>query len=545
MEMEQPVKSLAIIFLACTLPAVASVPVMASFSVAAQGETPRVGGSESADDATIWLHPTDPSLSVVIGTNKDADDPERGLHVYDLAGNPVDSFTGSKHNNVDVRYGFPLGGRRVDLVASTNRTDDAVDFFTIDPGTRRLSPIGSVASGFSDPYGVALWNDREHDEFYVFISDNDSNGSIRQFELDGSGGTISGQLRRSWNVGSLTEGLVADDYRGSLFAGEEDVGIWRYDADPTAGTGPNDRVAVGQGANEVEAGDVEGLAMFQIGAANNQKGYLLASEQGENSFAILERYDQDGDGNLYEFLCRFDIDAGNGIDGISDTDGIGVISSRLGDSFPDGLFVAQDGSNDSGGQNYKFVSWADIVTGAAGDVPPVDLETDPDFDPRGTLTWDGATAEWGSEQWDNGVERVSPNGGENMVVTSGWVYVGQDYTNDSSALSLLIEGGTVDVAATGQLEVAGRVTTADTSTLVVHGVLTAADGVTVDGLLSGSGTIAGGTVVIGGVFSPGDFTAMGVSSQREANPVPEPSAALLLTMAALGLLTFGREFRAV
>lgn len=531
-------KSLAIVLFMGVLSTMIAAPAMASFDVSAQAETPAFGSSESADDPTIWLHPTDPSLSLIIGTNKDTGDPQWGLHVYDVAGNPVDSYTGSKQNNVDVRYGFPLGDRRVDLLASTNRTDDTIDFFTIDADTRSLSFISSIPSGFADPYGVALFNDRQNDKFYVFISDDDNDGSIRQFELDGTGGTISGQLRRSWNVGSLTEGLAVDDSHGSLFAGEEDVGIWRYDANPTAGTGTNDRVAVGQGTNEVKAGDVEGVNVFQIGGANNERGYLLASEQGDNSFAILERYDQDGDGNLYEFLGRFEIVTGGGIDGVSDTDGIGVISSGLGAAFPEGLLVAQDGSNNTGGQNYKLVSWSDIVAAAAGDVPSLELATDPGFDPRGRLVWDGPTAEWGGQQWNNGFELVDPNGGENMVVVSGLVDVEQDYTGIASPLSLAVEGGTVRVGTSGELEVSGRVITAEGSTLIVDGVLLAYDGITIGGVVAGSGTIVSDSVVISGVLSPGDFPVTVLSFEEYARSVPEPSTVVLLITAALGLLAF-------
>lgn len=365
--------------------AVPSLQVYADFTTSPRVETPPFAGSESADDAAIWLHPTDPAQSVIIGNNKDVTDPNWGLHVYDLSGGRLSSVTGSKQNNINVRYGFPLGGTTVDIIASTNRTEKTIDFFTIDPSARTLTSVGSVPSGFADPYGLALWNDWAHNKLYVFISDDDDDGSIRQFELFDEGGSVQGTLVRWWEVGSLTEGLVVDDLRGSLFVGEEDVGIWRYDAASTAGTGTGDRTAVGQNPGEVMAHDVEGLTIFDVRDANNRQGYLLASEQGNNSFAILERYDQDGDGILYEYLGRFSVGAGHGIDGVSDTDGIAVISTALDGTFPEGLFVAQDGHDDSGGQNHKFVSWADVVAAAADDDPSLTLFTDPDFDPRAPI----------------------------------------------------------------------------------------------------------------------------------------------------------------
>ena len=73
------------------------------------------------------------------------------------------------------------------------------------------------------------------------------------------------------------------------------------------------------------------------GDPRGEGGYLLASEQGNNSYAILERFDHDGDGNRYEYLDRFSIVSGNGIDGTNDTDGIEAVSTGLGATFPDGF----------------------------------------------------------------------------------------------------------------------------------------------------------------------------------------------------------------
>src|ERR1044072_2024388 len=56
--------------------------------VAAAVETEPVNtGGDSADDATVWVNPSDPSQSLVIGTNK-----KRGLVVYDLAGKEIQSL---------------------------------------------------------------------------------------------------------------------------------------------------------------------------------------------------------------------------------------------------------------------------------------------------------------------------------------------------------------------------------------------------------------------------------------------------------------------
>ena len=56
--------------------------------VSATVETAPVHSSaDAADDPAIWIHPTDPSQSTVIGTDKSSDG--HGLVVYDLSGTGV------------------------------------------------------------------------------------------------------------------------------------------------------------------------------------------------------------------------------------------------------------------------------------------------------------------------------------------------------------------------------------------------------------------------------------------------------------------------
>ena len=91
------------------------------FEVMATVETdPVPHAGDRADDAAVWLHPTDPNNSVIIGTDKD--DTAGGLAVYDLAGRQICFATGGKMNNVDVRYNFPVGGEKVDIIAVGTET---------------------------------------------------------------------------------------------------------------------------------------------------------------------------------------------------------------------------------------------------------------------------------------------------------------------------------------------------------------------------------------------------------------------------------------
>jgi 3-phytase len=66
-------------------------------------------------------------------------------------------------------------------------------------------------------------------------------------------------------------------------------------------------------------------------------------------------------GGSNAFVRRFQIRDGVRTDGTEDTDGIDVTTADLGATFSSGLFVAQDGHNDRGNQNYKLVPWDGII----------------------------------------------------------------------------------------------------------------------------------------------------------------------------------------
>src|SRR3546814_17336752 len=69
------------------------------------------------DDPAIWIHPTDPSKSIILGTDKDSDG---GLYAYDLEGVIVTKVTALKrHNNATVAYGLRTGVNVVDIIVLT------------------------------------------------------------------------------------------------------------------------------------------------------------------------------------------------------------------------------------------------------------------------------------------------------------------------------------------------------------------------------------------------------------------------------------------
>lgn len=320
-------------------------------TVRASAETDPVSSAgDAADDPAIWIHPTDPSKSTIIGTDK-----QGGMYVYDLDGNTIQFSQVGRVNNVDIRYGFSLNGKSSPLVTASNRTTKGISIFTVNAQTRKLINIedGIQDAGMIDPYGQCMYKSAADGKFYVFI--NDTDGIVRQFVLvESSKGRVSANFVREFSVESQTEGCAADDETGDLFLGEENNAIWKFDAEPNGGD-ERELVALIDDIPELTA-DVEGLAIYY---KPNGEGYLVASSQGSNDYALFDRK------SPHAYIGSFAVvaDGETGIDGSSETDGLDVSSANFGPDYPNGIFVAQDGRNvfPSEKQNFKIIDWNDIA----------------------------------------------------------------------------------------------------------------------------------------------------------------------------------------
>ena len=304
---------------------------------------------DAADDPAIWIHPEHPELSIILGTDKLG-----GLHSYNMDGSALGLVSaGSQPNNVDVLYGFPLGGRKVDLALAGVRAPKnmGVKIWAIDAGTRQLNDVSDggnirVLDGV-EPYGSCSYHSARTGKFYFFV--NDKTGRVEQYELsDAGGGKIKGTKVRAFKVPSIVEGCTADDDLGFFYLAEETVGIWKFGAEPDAGR--KGKLIARVGENGLTA-DVEGLTIYY---ATGERGYLLASSQGDNTFKV---YDRAGENR---YLLTIDPKGGR-IDDVSDTDGIGVTSCPTSKQFGKGVFIVQDGSNAGGNQNFKLYGWEDIA----------------------------------------------------------------------------------------------------------------------------------------------------------------------------------------
>ncbi|WP_236721355.1 phytase, partial [Trichormus sp. NMC-1] len=361
-----------------------------------------VDQNADADDPAIYVNAENSANSLVLTAVKNA-----GVRVYNLSGNLLQTVNPGeiRYNNIDLQYGFKLGGESIDIAVASDRGNDKLVIFKINPNSSNGnyleditdSNIGTIfqAAPFDPPYepssrssyGLTIYRSPFTNDYYVFTGRRET-GDIAQLKLiDIGNGKIGAEIVREFTVPTIngidpqTEGMVVDQETGFLYIGQENVGIWKFDAEPNgSNTGKLiDVVKSLGGSNLVE--DVEGLTIY-YGA--NGTGYLIASSQGDNTFAAYTR-----EGNN-EFLGRFGIGNNGAIDSVQESDGADVINVPLGANFPYGLFVTQDGNNDpvklveddgeieNVNSNFKFVPWENIAN-TLPDILKIDTTS---YDPR-------------------------------------------------------------------------------------------------------------------------------------------------------------------
>jgi 3-phytase len=316
-------------------------------TIPADAETQPVSDAgDAADDPAIWLHPTVAEKSLVFGTNK-----QRGLLVYGLDGALVQQLNVGRVNNVDIRQGFTYKGSAADIAAASQRDNHSIALFHISPLDGEVLAVNEIITGLDDVYGLCMYRGLER-KVYVFINDED--GRYEQYEISDSATGWSGKRVREFSVGSQPEGCAADDKNQRLFVGEENVALWTLGAEPDADKNSDSKLEKISAITDYLQVDIEGMDLYQTATEN----YLLVSSQGNDSYVLFQAEAP------YEYLGRFRIglNVASGIDGASETDGLAVSSAYLGEKYPQGLVVVQDGRNlfPHQAQNFKLVSWQKI-----------------------------------------------------------------------------------------------------------------------------------------------------------------------------------------
>lgn len=324
-------------------------------SVTAQAETkpvPRASTEDAADDPAIWINFSSPVSSRIIGTDK-----KGGLGVYDLDGKEVFYYNTGLMNNVDLRYRFPLASDTIDIMAVSNRTDQSVDLYKIhkDGSLQVIHKKQLLSLMKEEVYGLCMYQSKVSGKFYVFV--DDKNGAVEQWELSADGDKVDGTLVRNLKLATQVEGMVADDETGILYVGEEDKGIWKFNAEPSGSVDGELIPLSGESDNQNIKFDIEGLAIYK---SADDDGYIIASSQGNDSYAIFQRKAP------HNYVGSLKVVSGVTIDGSEETDGLDVMNFNFGDQYPKGILVVQDGHNEDNGiaaaQNYKIISWESIAS---------------------------------------------------------------------------------------------------------------------------------------------------------------------------------------
>lgn len=371
-------------------PAGTNFPETASMLVKPVAETARTTmANPDADDVAFWIHPSDPSKSLVIGTQKIA-----GYSVYDVNGKTLlDANPGDiRFNNVDVMYGFKLAGEEVDLAVFTDRITNKFAIYKIQDtapyiidvtdysGTQEL--FKSKTPGDDTAYGEGVYKSPVSGRFYAFATQNGT-WECAQFELVANGDKVGWNKIRTITLEAddddkYAEGFVIDQEYGKAYVAQEEEGIYTFDAEPDG----NDTLVLTkddflnkEGKNGLVA-DLEGMTIYY---KNNGEGYLFISSQGNNTFGVFNRTPV---GTKNSFIRSFAVvDDTEGIDGSQETDSIDVTNMPFGSMFPKGVFIVQDGMDTTSNPddiktNFKWIKWEDIAPGLG------EIDMTSSYDPR-------------------------------------------------------------------------------------------------------------------------------------------------------------------
>ena len=318
--------------------------------------------SDDPDDPAIWVHPSDPARSLIIGTNK-VQAPAGALVVFGLNGRVRQTIAGlDRPNNVDVEYGLVVGGQPTDIAVTTERLKHRLRIFKIPRDDGALTDISSgggapVLDGETgeraEPMGIALYRRPRDGAVFAIVSPKTGpqQGYLWQYRLedDGAGRVKATEVRRFGSFSGLKEieAIAVDDALGYVYYADEGNGIHKWHADPDHPGAGGELAHFGQ---TEFAGDNEGIAVY---ARPDGTGYIVCTDQidGNSHYHIYAR--EGGHVGPHDHAQMIKCARG-GADG---TDGIEITSAALGRGFPNGLMVVMN----SGAKNFLVYRWEDIA----------------------------------------------------------------------------------------------------------------------------------------------------------------------------------------
>lgn len=289
-----------------------------------------------SDDPAIWINHEDPSLSLVIGTDKDENG---GLYVFDLEGkmDKSRSVTGlNRPNNVDVEYGLMLGGKPVDIAVATERFTHKLRIYSL-PAMQPIDnggiPVfeGQEQAGFRDLMGISLYKSADG-KIYAIVGRKtgpvDSTYLWQYLLYDDGNARVAAKLVRKFGQYSglkEIEAIAVDDQLGYVYYSDEGVGVRKYYADPGKGNQELSLIA-----NDGITDDNEGLSIYNL---TDSTGFILLSDQQAGKFQVFRREGEPGSPHQHKIIKIVKVAA-------RESDGSEAVAVPLGKDFPRGLFVA-------------------------------------------------------------------------------------------------------------------------------------------------------------------------------------------------------------
>ena len=301
------------------------------------------------DDPAIWVHPDDPTKSLIVGTDKEVGG---GLYVYDLQGKIVNKFIDmARPNNVDIAYGLLINGKKTDIAVTTERKAQRIRIFSLPD----LTPIdnggipifeGETGEDERDGMGIALYTkqiDSTNVEIQAVVGrkSGPSGSYLWQYKLAGNDdGTVSANVIRKFGTYSgkkEIEAIAVDNELGFIYYSDETTGVRKYYADPEKG---DEELALF--AQQDAKRDHEGIAIYK---KDEKTGYILVSNQQKNTFLVYKREGEHSNPHEHVLIAEIPVST-------VECDGADALNVNFGDQFPNGIFVAM-----SNGKVFHIYDW--------------------------------------------------------------------------------------------------------------------------------------------------------------------------------------------
>ncbi len=312
-------------------------------TVAAAAETAPTA-QDGANGVAIWVHPQDGARSLILGAGGTG-----GLEVYGLDGALRQRIDDIEASHVTVRYGFDLGGRRIPLVLVFDPMRSQLFPYTIGDDGRLSRLSGTPVQADDDLVGLCSYTSPVSGRVYALgMTDG---GQMLQWEYFTKGDAVEARLVRSVPVGKGAEYCVVDDASGTLYYGDEALGVMALPA--SVETDPARTVVDLAAPRGGLAAEVKGVG-FVHGA--DGRPLVVVTDASAERFAI---YGPEGGP-----IGRFQIGAGGAVDAVGESEGLAVAAVPMGEAYPEGILVVADQDNDGEHSNFKIVGWREARVAA-------------------------------------------------------------------------------------------------------------------------------------------------------------------------------------